>query len=437
MDDEYIIDDALLLASGNLPDGVKESNDTSNNIQESHTSKEDLHLKDENSKTNKEEVVIGNTYQMYGKDYILTPKGLKRPGSEYATYSYELSIKLIKKHQEINSSQTKEVIGNTYQVSGRDYILTPEGLKRLGSEYATYSYESSIELIKKNQEIKVVQPDIDISEALQDPYRSMEQLIAKTFLYSSPVYIILKNINFKLENSKSIGYIEKLSDKHNLEKMIIKAEKKYLELFQLSISNTRQDMLSLIQVDIGTVFSYDQQTLNSLHNEIKNYRNILSPKMAELYNMSQQLKQYRIQVKEGEGKGIEKVIRAGGLGLLGSALLGPVGVAAALGAAYLNENNDIEKKSRIENTLNDNWSKSRDSFYLVQLKDYYQAYRLLGEKISRQFIENYKKAEQQAEQNNKKTEFDRYIISEVTGLVSGKEFISMRKELSSMEKMFT
>ena len=265
----------------------------------------------------------------------------------------------------------------------------------------------------------------------------MEQLIAKTFLYSSPVYIILKNINFKLENSKSIGYIEKLSDKYNLEKMIIKAEKKYLELFQLSISNTRQDMLSLIQVDIGTVFSYDQQTLNSLHNEIKNYRNILSPKMAELHNMSQQLKQYRIQAKEGEGKGIEKVIRAGGLGLLGSALLGPIGVAAALGAAYLNENNDIEKKNSIESTLNDNWSKLRDSFYLVQLKDYYQAYRLLGEKISRQFIENYKKAEQQAEQNNKKTEFDRYIISEVTGLVSGKEFISMRKELSSMEKMFT
>jgi len=345
--------------------------------------------------------------------------------SDLDEYEYELAK---------SESESVIIIGNNIEInvgesdSYRDEIMAL--LKDL------HSLGDTIKTSPKVNKPKVIQPDIDINEALQDPYRSMEQLIAKTFLYSSPVYAIVANINFKLKNSKSLGYIEKLSDKYNLEKTIIEAEKKYLELFQLSISNTRQDMLSLIQVDIGTVFSYNEQTLNSLQNEIKNYRNILAPKISELYNASQQLKQYRIQSKDGDGEDLTKVLKAGGLGLLGSALLGPVGIAAALGAAYLNENDTLKKKSNIENTLKDNWSKLRDSFYLVQLKDYYQAYRLLGEKISRQFIENYKKAEQQAEQNNKKPEFERYITSEITGLVSGKEFISMRRELSSMEKMF-
>ncbi len=556
-EEEHIIDNALLLVSGELPDGVKESDDAYNNIQESNTSKEDLQLKDENSKANKE--VIGNTYQMFGRDYILTPKGLKRPGSRYPTFSYESSIKLIKENQGINSLQTQDqAMSSTIKDADPTYNVKPsreqilniarkyekddiyvgvnipadkrknfkqiinqkiEGkvlvlidLTLFGSaenaivitEYGLYfhdddnegfvpwqefysinivksksdeyeyvlilgdkykidisgsnsslgeiiaflkglcSLEDTIKTSPKVNELEDIQPDIDITEALHNPYVTLEQLISKTFLYSSPVYAIATHLaNYNINDVEDGAYdivrehMEILSDKHRLEKIIIEAEKNFTGLFTAGISSTRQDILNFMQTDIGNTFTYDDQALNSLQHEIKSYQNLIIPKIAELYNVSQQLNQYWIQSEEGTGKGLESIIKGGALGAMGAALFGPLGIAAAVGASYLNDTEKEKKKGDLEGTLYDNWSKLHDSFYFIKLKDYYQAYMALSDKISKQFIENYKKAEQQAEQNNKKTEFERYIIGEITGLVSGKEFISMRKELVTMEEMFT
>lgn len=305
------------------------------------------------------------------------------------------------------------------------------------------SLEDTIKTSPKVNELEDIQPDIDITKALHNPYVTLEQLISKTFLYSSPVYAIATHLgNYNINNVDDGAYdivrehMEILSDKHQLEKIIIESEKNFIGLFTAGISSTRQDILNFMQTDIGNTFTYNNQVLNSLQHELKSYQNLIIPKIAELYNASQQLDQYWVQSEEGIGKGFEGIIKGGALGAMGATLFGPLGIAAAMGASYLNDNEKEKKKGDIEDTLLDNWSKLHDSFYFIKLKDYYQAYTALSNKISKQFIENYKKAEQQAKQNNKKPEFDRYITSEITSLVSGKEFISMRDELVAIEEMF-
>jgi hypothetical protein len=294
-----------------------------------------------------------------------------------------------------------------------------------------------------------VHADIDINEALKNPYQTLHMLISQTFMYSTPVYALalhLSNNNLnnledenedeEIQTENLRAQAKELSDKHHLEQIIVDAEKNFINLFESGISSTRDDVLNIMQSDIGNIFSYNNQVTSSLRQEMQGYRNLIIQKMMELNNSYQQLNQYWIQTQEGTGEEMTKFIKGGALGMMGAALLGPIGVAAAVGASYFNENESKNKKDAIEDTLITNWEQAHDSFYLTQLESYLQVYQALCDKISEQFIQNYMQAEQMALQAGKKSQFDNYLKSELSGLIMGEDFIMMRDELKHLNDMF-
>lgn len=57
---------------------------------------------------NQQKIEIGKTYDIDGRSYILTSEGLQRPKSNYVTYSYDDSIKKISGYTEPKSKTTKK-----------------------------------------------------------------------------------------------------------------------------------------------------------------------------------------------------------------------------------------------------------------------------------------------------------------------------------------
>jgi len=75
-------------------------------------------------------------------------------------------------------------------------------------------------------------------------------------------------------------------------------------------------------------------------------------------------------------------------------------------------------------------------FYFRLLKEYDEMYQKLLRNISKQFIENYKKAYKLAIEAQKKDEYTKYFETELKEMITNKNFIAMRKELSDYKAMF-
>ena len=277
-----------------------------------------------------------------------------------------------------------------------------------------------------------------------ETYNTLHSLISEVFLYSSPVYALAlhmsnNNINEAQDDDEDDinERFKELSDKYKLEKIITDAEKGFLNIFESTISSTRNDIMNILETqNTGSLFSYNTQTLNSIRQEMLGYRNTIAQKLSELNNTYQQLTQYWIQVQEGVGGDMTKFIKGGALGMMGAALFGPLGVAAAVGASYFSENEAQEKTDAIESRLISNWEQAHDAFYFTQLENYLHLYQALCDKISEQFIQNYQKAHKLAVDLNKEVEFIRYLKSEIDGMLGREEFINMREELKYLKNLF-
>lgn len=321
-------------------------------------------------------------------------------------------------------------------------------IDRLGSDMERediLEYLNALQSLKKTEEeeSEAIEPDMDLNEVYKKPYENMENLIFKAFLYAAPVNTIVRhfsqyNINNVEESDYDISreYIMLLSDKNKLEEMIVESEKNFLTFFQTAITSTRQDIISILGRDIGQIFALNEQIVDSLKQEMVGYRSIVGGKMAEMNHTSQQLKHYWSENEEGTGKIMTDVLKGGSLGMIGASLLGPVGIAVAVGANYLNDKDKEKKKDSMHQTLFDNWASAHDSFYFVQLKEYDEKYKVLIANISQQFIDNYKQAYKLAIESNKKREVSNYFKEELKDLVTEESFISMRRELTEHEAMF-
>jgi len=325
--------------------------------------------------------------------------------------------------------------GHTINVLGSD----------VGREHII-KYLKALQSLKKVEESVVaetIEPDIDLKEAYRSPYKSMEDLIYKAFLYTTPTNSIIRyfaqyNINNVADDDYDIAreHIMKLSDKNRLEEIIIESEQNFLTFFESAVSSTRDDIVSIFGRDIGEVFALNEQIMASLKQETIGYRSILGSKIAEMQQTSQQLKHYWSETEEGTGKIMTDALKGGSLGMIGASLFGPLGVAVAVGASYLNEKETDKKKDTLYQTLYDNWATVHDSFYFALLKEYDERYKKLITNITKQFIDNYKQAYKIAIEIDKKTEYLNYFKKELKDMVTSEEFISMRREVAEHEAMF-
>ena len=350
--------------------------------------------------------------------------------------------------QELYSSNIEEYEEDTDTIKIGDYSIN-----RLGSDLER---EDIVKYLKALQNLKRVEesvaevnseplkPDIDLKEAYKAPYKSMEELIIKAFLYSTPSNSIIRhfsqyNINSVEDDDYDIAreHILNLSDKNRLEEIIVESEKNFLIFFETAISSTREDIVKIVGKDIGQTFALNKQIVESLKQEIISYRSLFGSKMAELNNHSQQLKHYWSENEEGTGKLMTDVLKGGSLGMIGATLLGPVGIAVAVGANYLSDKESEKKKDNLYETLYNNWATAHDSFYFTQLKEYDEKYKLLIANISKQFIDNYKQAYKISIEMNKKAEFLNYFKSELKDMITEDSFIEMRKEIKEHKEMFS
>jgi hypothetical protein len=348
--------------------------------------------------------------------------------------------------QELFESDIKEWDEDYNTVSiGEKYTINVLG-SDIGGELII-RYLKALQNLKKVEDsvaTEIIEPDIDLKEAYKTPYKSMEDLIYKAFLYTTPTNSIIRyfaqyNINNVSDDDYDIirEHILKLSDKNKLEEIIVESEQNFLTFFESAVSSTRDDIVSIFERDIGEVFALNEQIMATLKQEIFSYRSILGTKMAEMQQASQQLKHYWSETEEGTGKMMTDALKGGSLGMIGASLFGPLGVAVAVGASYLNEIETEKKKDNLLQTLYDNWATTHDSFYFKQLKEYDERYKRVIENITKQFIDNYKQAYKIAIEIDKKSEYLNYFKKELKDMVTEKEFISMRREVTEHEAMFT
>jgi hypothetical protein len=302
----------------------------------------------------------------------------------------------------------------------------------------SYSIDQK-EIVVTETKIKQGKLDNKIIEALQNPYQSLEKFIKDSFLYASPVYAIAVHFaNNHLENEDSVEEsrrkIEILSNKYTLEKLIMDSEKQVLNWFVSTIQSTRKDLEKIIGKDIKNIFSYNDNTITYLKQEMLKYRNYMIPKMNEMHAYSEKLKNFWIQNEENTGQLMQTFIKGGALGATAAALFGPLGVLAAAGASYFSENENEKKKEAMYDSLFNNWAATYDSFYFTQLKEYYKVYYNLFSKIAKLYISNYQLAYKFSNSHGKKYEFEQYIKKEIIDTVSNNEFIKMQQEISELSE---
>ena len=269
-----------------------------------------------------------------------------------------------------------------------------------------------------------------------------EEMISLILFVNSAPYDLLIHYNDYLrllENTDDTDKIRegiyKISDKHILEEMIIEGEKKFIENFENTASTTRLEIEEVLGTEIGNIFLLNEQIISSIKHEMTNYRNILFPKMQEIYGASQQLKNYWIQTEETTGDVAKSVFQGAGMGMLGATLLGPVGIAVAVGANYLMSEDKEEKQSAIENGLLENWEKTANFLYSTQLKEYHLAYQALRTNLTHQLFQNYKEAEQLAIQLNKHKEYIEYVNADYYQITT-KENSELLENIRSFENFF-
>lgn len=292
---------------------------------------------------------------------------------------------------------------------------------------------------------KRVEPDISFTKSVSNPFVSMEKFVYDYFMFVSPVYAVvvhfannhLGNIEDEDDTEEFKELAANLSDKNRLEQLILEAEKSMLNLFTESVGSTHQDIVKIVDGEIGSIFTYNEQVLMQMKQAMAGYRNILVPKMNEVNAAYQQLKAFLIHNEEGAGKFMRDFIKGGALGAMGASLFGPVGVALALGANYFGENEEEKKKNAIFDTLYENWTNAVNALYLTQAKEYYHLYDSFIRKIAAKYRENYELAYKVAVERGKKDEYEHYISEEISMFVHNKELIEMRNELRELENFFS
>ncbi len=290
------------------------------------------------------------------------------------------------------------------------------------------------EIIDTENKKEPLKPDVKVSSVLEKPYEYLEMFITKILIQSSPAYAL--TLYHITDEEFDRDELKRVSDKHQMEKEIITAENNYVNVFKGGISTYREDLHKIMQSDMGNIFTYNNEVLSSLEQEMMKYRNILIPKMSELYGACSQLNQYWVQSQESTtGDGINKFIKGGSIGLVASSVFGPFGLVAAMGATYLNEKNDEDKKDAQENLLLEHWDNTYNSFYQIQLKEYYTAYLQLSQKIAKQFVENHKLAYAYAKEKNKENDFKTYMKAELKELATNEEFIEIRSEADGLAEI--
>ncbi len=271
-----------------------------------------------------------------------------------------------------------------------------------------------------------------------------EKYIYDLFLITSPVYGIalyysnnnLGNAGENAEMGELMAFAEKLSNKHALEEIMINGEAEIINLFRKSIDSIHNDLVQIFNRDIGGLFTYNEDTLIQMGKVMRDYRNILLPKIYELNKAYYEMNNFLIQTEEGKGDLMKKFIKGGALGALGASLFGPLGIAVAVGANYFSETEEAEKKSAILDSLIENWERASNSLYSVQLKEYYRVYSSFIKKISLNYKEHYQVAYKFAMDINKKEAFENYLNNEKLNLENNKEAMEVGKEAESLRNFF-
>jgi len=271
-----------------------------------------------------------------------------------------------------------------------------------------------------------------------------ENYIYNLFIFTSPIHQLLiyfynnnlDNIENNDDDEELIFYIKNLSDKYQLEEIITTQENNFLHLFKKILQLTHNDLNQILNNSLGDLFTFNQSTLTQLEQNIKSYRNILLPKINETYQLSQQLVNFSIQIEEGTGSMLTKFIRNGSLGIAGAALLGPLGIIIATGAAFFSENETETKKTKMLENLYNNWIKAANSLYTNQLKLYYEKYNLLAKKIATQYKTHLTKAYEYAEKINKQSELFEYLKNEKNSIENNPKIIEIIEESQSLQEFF-
>ena len=114
---------------------------------------------------------------------------------------------------------------------------------------------------------------------------------------------------------------------------------------------------------------------------------------------------------------------------MAAAALGPIGVGLAMGSVYLKSQNEANKEQEMLEKNNEYWDNCFVKVYNVKLSDYYQECYSFCDKITTQYIENFKQFEILAKKSNKLTEYNNYLQSQLIFFVNDEKQIKMREEI--------
>ncbi len=332
------------------------------------------------------------------------------------------------------------VIGEN-QYSIIDFPLDPQETVDLFKRLQTAlreSMKSSKALAVSSMDAREYFPDI-----YQKPYDYLALFIAQTLLYASPIFRLYQRIkeieqeldSEDLEPEETRALYELLSNKAENEKIIKEGERAYLSFITDTSNSIRADLSVIFRKENSvSLFIFDERMRQDILRQISSMRAPVIHKMSELHNNYLQLKHFWIQVDEGVGKGIEKFIKGGMLGIAGATLFGPLGVVAAVGATYLSESKTEEKIDQTEAILIENFNRVYQEF-IEQLKIYKDAYIDLSKKIALIYIDNYRKAHKIASDLDKEREFLNYLSKELNFMAIDPSFVDMRENIKILEEL--
>jgi hypothetical protein len=283
-------------------------------------------------------------------------------------------------------------------------------------------------------------PDIDTNEALKTPYITIEHLIAMKFLYASPAYRLyahnIKNDLTRAEDDTFLHRLHQLSDKNKIETMILEAEKTYLNLLMGAVQSINSDMISIIGIKSKDIFKINNNDISALDTTLKNYRNLIFPKLNEIYYSSQQIKYLSADTKD-EGSALKMAIPKLGIAAAGTMMLNPTALIPALSAFndIRNEKNQTSRKKSREEILLEDWGGIYGLLYGSYLADYYKQFKVLSYKIAKQFVVNYRKLEDIAIESGNIDKYKQYLKKELIFMIEDIHHIEMRNKLKEIEEI--
>jgi len=306
------------------------------------------------------------------------------------------------------------------------------------NDYSTELNISSIIEIKLNNKSK---------DLLATPYKTLENILARIFLFHSPITYLLKDY---LENSlleeDFTDYnilhekIINISRNDKLVNLLIHGEKDYISVFKVGMESTLLDLSSILKKDLGSLFFSNEHLLISFLKELEGYKKNILSQILKLDELSVELHENLKKIEENSGF-LNNLIKTSKSSIEGAVVFGPVGLAIGVGSSFLNQSKKDKEHNNEYDRVLDEWLNTYEKLYSLDLQEYYDIYKEISFYISKLIINNYKATYIDALKNDKKNEFLFYVKTEIHDLmdeyplhISSKETLNIEDIINDIQK---